>query len=415
MQNNGVDEELSRLRAQVAALEQLVEAQKQTIHQQSQQLQRTLRRLQEASSRLSTQEERTSFALEAAQMGIWEWDIQTGEVAWSPELEHLHGVALGTFGGTFEDYLKDVHAADRESVLTTIERSIEQESDYSIQYRIVRPDGALRWVEGKGCVLRDESVQALRMVGVCMDITARKEAEGALQESQERLRAVITRVPIILWAADGEGVVTFSEGKGLDTLGFRPGELVGQSIADLYRDWPAALESIHHTLCGEEAATTLEVQGVVLESRTVPLRDESDNVVGIIGVSLDVTQREQAAALLQESEHWYRCLVEATASGIVSLCRSGRITKFNPEAERLFGYRREEVLGKHYLELFPVERVGRGAMGSPEGWSSEALRDLEVVVRSGEGSERTLRWKATRLLDVEGHPVGVIATGQHKV
>jgi PAS domain S-box-containing protein len=126
---------------------------------------------------LRESEERLRLALEAGRMGTWEWTVATNEVIWSPSLEAIHGIAPGTFAGTFAAYQDDMHAEDREHVLHAIAQTLEQGEDHHIEYRIVRPDGSTRWVEGRGKLVRDRSGAPTRMIGVCMDVTERKRNE----------------------------------------------------------------------------------------------------------------------------------------------------------------------------------------------------------------------------------------------
>jgi len=136
-----------------------------------------------AEESLRASEERLRMALVAGRMGNWEWNIQSNEVAWSPDLEAIHGLAPGAFPGTFEAYKKDIHPEDWQEVQSAIARSMEQGPDHHVEYRIIRPDGAVRWVEGRGKVFRDSSGAPTRVVGVCTDITERKRAELALKEA----------------------------------------------------------------------------------------------------------------------------------------------------------------------------------------------------------------------------------------
>ena len=126
---------------------------------------------------LRESEERLRLALEAGQMGTWEWTVATNKVIWSPSLEAIHGLAPGTFEGTFVDYQKDIHPEDREPILRAIAQTLEHGEDHHIEYRIIRPDGSIHWVEGRGKLVRDRSGAATRMIGVCMDITERKRNE----------------------------------------------------------------------------------------------------------------------------------------------------------------------------------------------------------------------------------------------
>lgn len=123
-------------------------------------------------------EARLRFALDAAAMGTWEWDLSSQTMQWSDNLERLHGLPPGTFDGTFTSYEREIHPDDRERVLTSARRAVEEGVPYEVEYRIVAPDGTIRWVEGKGRVECWPGRPA-RMTGVCMMISRRKEAELA--------------------------------------------------------------------------------------------------------------------------------------------------------------------------------------------------------------------------------------------
>ena len=123
-------------------------------------------------------EERLRFALDAAAMGTWDWDLTTQTVRWSDNLEQIHGLPPGTFDGTFASYEREIHPDDRERVLASARRAITEGVPHEVEYRIVGPDGTVRWVEGKGRVEREHG-QPVRMTGVCMMVTRRKEAELA--------------------------------------------------------------------------------------------------------------------------------------------------------------------------------------------------------------------------------------------
>jgi two-component system CheB/CheR fusion protein len=127
-------------------------------------------------------EERLRLALDAGRMGTWEWHIPTGEVCWSETLECLHGLAPGSFEGTFEAFQRDIHPEDRDGVLEAITRALAEGKDLYHEYRIMLPDGAVRWIQGRGRLYRDASGQPVRMVGICMDIAERKGLEEALRE-----------------------------------------------------------------------------------------------------------------------------------------------------------------------------------------------------------------------------------------
>jgi PAS domain S-box-containing protein len=120
---------------------------------------------------------RLHFALEAANAGTWQWEVASGKVHWSDNLEAIHGMAPGSFGGDFRSFLDDVDPRDRADVLAQIQKAIEGGGDYHVEYRLATVAAGERWVEGKGRMVLDEHGRPLRMTGVCMDVTLRKRAE----------------------------------------------------------------------------------------------------------------------------------------------------------------------------------------------------------------------------------------------
>jgi PAS domain S-box-containing protein len=107
-------------------------------------------------------------------------------VHWSEELQRIHGLVPGTFGGTFEEYQADIHPDDRERVLGQIPKTFAG-AEHHLKYRIIRPsDGAVRWLEARGELFRDAEGNPLRLLGICTDVTEREEQQQALAAALER-------------------------------------------------------------------------------------------------------------------------------------------------------------------------------------------------------------------------------------
>ncbi|MCA9144183.1 MAG: PAS domain S-box protein [Planctomycetaceae bacterium] len=152
----------------------------------------TERKTAEASLRRA--QERLALALEAGRMGSWEWHIPTAKVIWSPTLEKIHGLEAGEFSGTFEAYQQDIHPDDREYVLETIRQTVELKREHHLEYRIIRPDGSVRWLQAQGTLFYDEGGQPVRVVGVCSDVTERKRMEQALRFLSEASKSLASLI-----------------------------------------------------------------------------------------------------------------------------------------------------------------------------------------------------------------------------
>ncbi len=185
-------------------------------------------------------------------------------------------------------------------------------------------------------------------------------ATAALQESEERLRAVFANVPVILWAIDPEGILTVSEGKGLKALGLKSGEAVGLSIFDVFRDVPAVLDGVRNALAGkssgsDSAPITVEVKGLMLEMRSTPIRGDNGEILGVIGVAMDVTERKRAEEALRVSEERFRSLYTRTPGMLHSIDASGRLVDVSDRWLEVLGYERSEVIGRRAPEFLTEE------------------------------------------------------------
>jgi PAS domain S-box-containing protein len=133
-------------------------------------------------------EERLRLAIDAAQMGLWEWDVSSDRVTWDAKKHDVFGLADGSFAGTRDAFFELVHPDDRLMLEGALTRALEQAAPYRNEFRIVTPAGDTRWIANLGQVSRDDQGRPLRMIGVVKDITDRKLIEQARQRDEEALR-----------------------------------------------------------------------------------------------------------------------------------------------------------------------------------------------------------------------------------
>lgn len=141
------------------------------------------------------------------------------------------------------------------------------------------------------------------------DVRDREAVQQALREAQRKLQTVVNNAPVTLFALDREGHFTVSEGRGLASLGLKPGEVVGQSAFDLYQDLPEVQQDIHRALRGESFETLRDAFDQIFETYWNPLTDEQGNLIGTIGLTFDVTERELARRALRIAQQRLQTVV----------------------------------------------------------------------------------------------------------
>ena len=161
---------------------------------------------------------------------------------------------------------------------------------------IHRPDGRQVNIRAFGVPIFDALGNFTSVIVAFADTTTEVAAELARDTMEARLALAVNHGPIVIWTADKDGVVRLSEGAGLASMGVRSGQLVGQSLFDLYRDHPTIPGYIRRGLAGESFWYTVEVPGAIYDTYLTPLRDREGNVTGVAGLSNDVTELRKLQA-----------------------------------------------------------------------------------------------------------------------
>ena len=235
------------------------------------------------------------------------------------------------------------------------------------------------------------------------------DAMDSTGEFRDVIRALFDRLPLMAWAIDTEGMILASEGASLRGIGVEPGDNVGHNVFDLYPD-PESGANIRRGLAGEEHSARTEVGNRTVETRYSPMRDASGAVIGMVGVTHDITDRihteqeigRQTAALREQAE-----LLDLAHDAIRVRRLDGTITYWNHGAELVFGFRRDDAVGRNVhallrtsaaVDLQEVERQLLAA-GYWEGELTQRRKDGGTVVVAS-------RWVLKR--DAAGQPDAVL-------
>ncbi|MBE9157425.1 PAS domain-containing protein [Nodosilinea sp. LEGE 06152] len=189
--------------------------------------------LQRAKDDLQDTAERLNLALGAAQMGSWDWHLDSDTQIWSPQIERILGLEPGTTPQTAVVWAERVHPDDLPAIERLVQEAIATQGEFAGQYRLRWPDNTMHWVSAYGRVVNAKDGCSQRMVGVLQDITAAKQAELDLRASERRFRAVFEQAAVGMARLNWEGQWIQVNQKFCDILGYRPEELINRSFQSI--------------------------------------------------------------------------------------------------------------------------------------------------------------------------------------
>jgi PAS domain S-box-containing protein len=188
----------------------------------------------QAEEEMRRSRERFELAVRGSQDGLWDWDLRTDEVFYSARWKSILGYEDHEIAHRLDEWEKRLHPDERERVLAANYAHITgTTSHYEYEYRLRHKDGSYRWILARGVALRDSSGKAYRMAGSHVDITARKEMERALQESEQRYRAIVESAPCGILVVSADGSIRDCGREAERMLGTPAEKLVQRPIADL--------------------------------------------------------------------------------------------------------------------------------------------------------------------------------------
>jgi PAS domain S-box-containing protein len=368
-------------------------------------LQRASRKRAEESLRES--EERINLAAEAANLGMWVWDVVRDKIWMTEKGRALLGIGSAA---RLDDaaMIAHVHPEDRAARAAALKRALESQGEYAMEYRVLLPDGTLRWIGARGHCIHIREPKGIRLLGVSMDVTAQKLAQDALRESEARFRALSDTAPVMIWMSGTDKLCTFFNKGWLDFTGRSLEQELGNGWAEgVHR------EDFHH--CFEVYANSFVArQPFTMEYRLrrsdgeyrwvldngAPRFSSEGTFIGYIGSCIDITERKQAQAR-------FELLVEASPNGIVLFKTRGQIVLVNAFAEKLFGYERQELIGQGVELLVPDrfrgDSAARPAVFFHAGSGARAMdTGLELVARRKDGTEFPVEIGSSLIENPEG-------------
>src|SRR4030095_13908515 len=286
------------------------------------------------------------------QEAFWMTDAITGkEIYASPAAERIWGQPLDSLIHDENLFLESVLPDDRGHVLQNLEAQ-RQGQKTAMEYRIMRPDGSVRWIWDRAFPILDDSGRVVRLTGIAADITERKQAAEALHKSELKYRNLVETSHDLIWAVDGDGLFTYINQASKQIYGYEPVELIGHSFFEIIDPnyHSLDLDEFKNNIADREKFVDFEMhvrhrdgRQIILSANSIVLRDENNKGVGIAGTSRDITERKRAEEQLRKLSR----AVEQSASTIVITNMQGQIEYVNPKFTEITGYTFEDVIGQN--------------------------------------------------------------------
>ena len=238
-----------------------------------------------------------------ANIGTWDWNINTGKLYWSERIWSLFGYDKEVTDTTYENFMAAIHEDDRTLVSDAVTKCVESGILYNIEHRVVWPDGSVHWLHESGDVVRDKDEQPLHMLGVVQDITLRKKTEMALAEQERQLLAAQSMASVGNWQADlTNGDLVWSD-EIYRIFGYEPGSFEPSVEAFHQAIHPDDLIMVNESEKIAEVTGKHDVEHRILQpdggvryvhELAVAETDEEGNLIKMSGTVQDITDRKLA-------------------------------------------------------------------------------------------------------------------------
>ncbi|MEP3482560.1 MAG: CHASE domain-containing protein [Fuerstiella sp.] len=274
---------------------------------------------------MSVDVEKLELAARVNQIGIWDYDPVSGGLEWDEQMFKLYGRNRSDFVGAYEAWFDSLHPEDRDSSAALLNETLQNKSTFDCEFRVIRPDGAVRHLNAKAVVFRDSTGRAIRMLGANTDITERKNASSELEETRGMKVAILDAAGTGIITTDLDGLVVTFNGAAERMLGYAESDLVGKLTPSLFHDPDEVKERalelseelgrpvspgfevfVAKAALGEseqrEWVFVRKDGGVIPVLLTVTaIRDQDDSIIGYLGIASDLSERKQAKTNLEKA------------------------------------------------------------------------------------------------------------------
>jgi len=352
---------------------------------------------------------RMELALHGADLGTWDWHIPSDKMIVNENWAKTVGYRLDEIQPILEDWRTLITPEDRDEAIQVMNLHLQGRSDfYELEHRLRHKTGHDVWILAKGRVIeRSPDGSPLRVCGTCLDTTAQRKVKAALQASEARLRTLIDTLPDLVWLKDTQGVFLFCNkrverllGAGeIDVVGKTDYDFMDRERADFFREKDQAAMAAGHACVNEEELTFADDgHRELVETIKTPMVDDQGNIIGVLGIARDITNRKRFEERIRLSEEKFSKIF-AMAPDVIAITRlkDGKIIDVNIGFEETTGWKREEVIGRATTDIhFWAEPSARKEMVA-ELMAGRDVLDHEMEFLRKDGTRRIGIYSARRI------------------
>ncbi len=321
----------------------------------------------QAEEEVRRSESRLLAAQRIAHVGDWSFDVDGNEAHWSDEMYRIFGLSPQGETLTYKRFLRLVHPEDRATVRGMSREALKGGGQSSIDYRVIRPDGQVRFVHSQYEIKHDASGKTTELVGTLQDVTELRQAEEELRRSEERFRALVQNSLDVVSVVDANATVLYYSPSVEAVMGYKPEEFIGKNALEVVPIHPDDLSHVRDVFSylvanpGVNYSIEMRLMHANGSWRTVEATANNlldDPSVGDIVTNYrDITERKRSEEELRKSEATNRAILEATPDLMFIVSRDGEFLDFRTNADNKLYVPREEIIGSNLRDTMPPDLI----------------------------------------------------------
>jgi two-component system, cell cycle sensor histidine kinase and response regulator CckA len=370
----------------------------------------------EAQERLRANEAKLAEAQQIARLGSWEWDIASDRMTWSDELYRIYGVPLDRFPGSYRSYLDKVHPDDRGRVARVIETAVAERRAWSLDHRIIRPDGELRMIHARGEIVSDHQGRPAVVHGTCQDVTESRRVEDALRAAEQLFRRAFDDAPMGMALIDLDDRWLRLNRSICQIFGRTEQELRSRRLIELTHPEDRRLDRplIQELLAGRRRSFAVEKRYIHADGRLIHalvhvslMHGDDDQPLYFLVQLVDITERRRAEAERRAAQERMQAIIDNSPALVIVKDLAQRYLLVNRRWEEVFGKPTDDVVGRTSEEV-----LGRRSPANDE-LDREVIatgepREVMSTVPGDDGKPETVFLVVKfPLRDADGRPSGV--------